>query len=316
MGSAIHHAIAARIKGENVAKAIAEFNEAKLKDIEPKFDLIPSLVDDWEVIKGAIEKDVPWIVDAWTNWVKLDEWETVVHPTYGPLVERKMVTVFELWNGEEFEFIWIADWVAKNKATELTWLIDWKSTMQFKDDRAHEFALQKMVYQHLLSLIDVTVSGSRVAQIKPTQPAIPELNKNGSMSRKAISTTWDRYKQALEAEGLDPADYVDMQEKLKSPDDWFSWCSAYRSDAECRNAWEEVIIPTVNRMANIPTKFASPIRNLGSLTCQNMCSVKLICMETLRGRPLEGLLDFGFEVKTANIVEAEIKEDEDGVQSE
>lgn len=316
MGSAIHHAIAARINQEDINKQLKLFIEEKEKDILLKMELYPDIEDDWTVVKAAILKDVPWIVDAWTKWVELDDWETIVDPTYGPMVERRMVTnVADTLTTPEFEFVWIADWVAKHKKTGLTWLVDWKSTTQFKDDRHHEFALQKMIYQYLLYEIDVEISGSRVAQIKPTSPAVPSINKNGSMSRSAIATTWDRYKESLMEAGLDPSEYVDMKEKLKSPSDWFQWSSAFRTIKECENAWDQIVIPTIQRMNYMRMWDKTPVRNLGSLDCHTLCSVKLICMETLRGRPIDGLLDFGFERKDTNIVEVS-EVSSDGVQGE
>lgn len=314
MGSAIHLAIAARINQNDVTKVLDQYIDEKEKEIVTLFPDLPYLEEEWVPIKASIKKDVPWIVDAWTKWIELDNWETVVHGTFGPLVERKLVHVEPEWGSlPEFEFIWIADWVATDKRTGLTWLIDWKARSQFMDDRHHEFNLQKMVYQFLLTIdLDLHVSGSRVAQIKPTSPATPKQNKNGDMSRAACATTWDRYREALLDAGLDPNDYLDMKEKLASPNDWFEWQSAYRTDHECQAAWEQIILPAILRMEQL-RKTGDPVRNLGSLDCTRMCSYKLICMETLRGRSVEGLLDFGFVKKTDKVEEEII---EDGVQDQ
>jgi hypothetical protein len=296
LGSAIHEGIAAAIKGQPIHTAIEDFVGGQLEKLEPHFHSMPSLGDDWDAVRSEIELHAESIVDRWATWIKLDEWETVAHPEFGPLVENRL-THIEGSNklDIEFEFPWIVDWVALHKPTGLTWVIDWKTKSQFQDEKVHEYNLQKMVYQYLLGEIGIEVTGSRICQIRSKAPSVPKLNKNGSMSRAQISTTWEVYKDALNEADIEPDDYVEMKMKFPDASYWFAWMSAHRREEECEAAWHNIIIPAIARMRSIRQEEKPPIRNLGSIDCTQMCNVQLLCMETLRGYDVDNVIDFGYE---------------------
>lgn len=294
LGSAVHEGIAARIKGVDAQFRIDAYMENLREELQPYMEMNPHLIEDWEVVSGEVETHAMRLVDMWTKWIELDQWETVVHSEYGPMVERRMVEgCYDPVSDYNFNMVWIADWVAKHKKTGLTWVIDWKSKTQFAPESHHEFNLQKMMYQLLLWENDIEVCGSRIAQILSKAPSYPKVNKDGSMSRAACATTWEIYENELLKNGLNPEDYADMRGKLKTADDWFNWQYAYRRIEECQNAWASVILPTIRAMKKVREN-GEPIRNLGSLTCTQMCSMGLVCMETLRGSKLEDMIGFGY----------------------
>ena len=306
LGSVIHEGIAAMIRQEDAKAAIDAWVKTKYEALEPHFSDLPQLEEDWAEVEQQINDHALVVCERWREWINLDQWETIVHPEFGPLVERRAIhTESELSNphGFAFEFPWITDWVAQDKVTGLIWVIDWKTKSAFDDDDNHQRNLQKMVYQYLLLHdMDIEVSGSRIAQIRSKAPSVPSLlkpKKDGSraMSRAAIATDWATYKAALLAADLDPVDYEDMKIKMKPEDYWFKWQSAFRTEQQCENAWYQIILPAINRMRLMYEDKLQPNRNLGSMDCGTMCNMQMPCLETLAGRDLDNVISFGYERK-------------------
>lgn len=101
-------------------------------------------------------------------------------------------------------------------------VLDWKTRASFTSYEDELLSTQNAVYQYIMShIIEKPIARSIVYQIRSKIPSTPKLNKNGTMSRSKVSTTWEVYKRALLENGLNPVDYEDMQQHYEAQEDKF-----------------------------------------------------------------------------------------------
>lgn len=172
------------------------------------------------------------------------------------------------------------DWVAKDKDTGRTWLIDFKIRETIQPIEFEEWNMQAACYQHVLSRFGVHVTGSCAFQIRAMVPKTPSVNKTTkkgvrSMSRSVIATDWPTYKAALIREGMDPDEYIGMREKLN---DFERLSFARRTPVEALNTFH-----MVGSILDAQKKGKLPVyRSITPLNC-NRCEYNDFCMERLRG---------------------------------
>lgn len=290
LGSAGHAGMAAGILGLNVDQALQEWGEEYIKNhplsnVEVEDDDIDLMGYVKELVSEVVHRASIIVPRALDN-LHLEEWETVYHTDGTPLVEMKILMPVMV-GGTEVSYIAIIDWVAKHKPTNSTWLIDHKFRKTLQADEAEETNLQLPSYQKVLRMIGVDTIGSISHQIANKIPSIPSVNKNGTMSRAKIATTWDVYEKALLDQGLNPDDYIDeMKPKLDT--EFSRMTYLFRNNREVDNTWNDVILMGIRDILGDGSPFL-PVRALGSLSCRN-CWCKDYCMEELRGGDLEYLL--------------------------
>lgn len=277
LGSFIHEALAAIILRNDPDYAVA----GAVSDILDGLDS-PIMAD---LMQATAEQalDIAKRTDEWMG-ISAGHWETVYYADE-PLVEYKMdcpIPGFDAYVG-------IADWVATHKDTGKTWLIDWKSRGRINDPRTEELNLQLMSYLWMLTReYGIDVDGSAIVQILTKLPAQPKLNKNGSMSRTNISTDWTTYKAALEEHGLDPADYLDMENKLDMQ--FFDFVELYFSEQEIQHAWQDIILEAAGEIAYSGNRY----RSMSPWNCRN-CQFKQPCLADLRGHDAQGILEMHYD---------------------
>ena len=207
--------------------------------------------------------------------IKVWEWRTLEDRHGRPMVEYHFEVPLRGWRS----FQGYVDWVGVHEPTGHKWLIDWKVRGQFQPDENEEINLQHAVYQFgLLRATGHFLDGTMTVQIADRAPQQPKLNKDGTMSRALIRTDWETYKAALLAAGLDPNDYLDMQEKLSTVE-WVRISQHYRTMAEAQAVWEEVILPVA---AEIRSKRKRIYRTLSPRVCRG-CEYKELCFAELWG---------------------------------
>lgn len=135
--------------------------------------------------------------------------------------------------------------------------------------------------------------------IRDRTPAIPTLNKNGTMSKANIDTEWDVYRQALLDNDLDPNDYQDMLDKIARTskpffDRWVVPISDYRIQAERAELMADTERGLLEQRKVYP-------RNLDRLRCRWDCEYKDLCLVELQGGDIEPLLKSRFEVRDRSI---------------
>lgn len=97
------------------------------------------------------------------------------------------------------------------------WIVDHKSYQQFVDPTDLELDDQMTAYMWLVSQVYGEMPGGAIYnQLRKKIPTEPKVLKSGGLSKdKGIDTTYEKYLEAINTNGLDPNDYQDILEKLK-----------------------------------------------------------------------------------------------------
>ncbi len=222
--------------------------------------------------------------------VHTGKWTTVTAPDGKPFVEYAMTIPFPGWAG----FRGMIDWVAKDENGHV-WVWDFKTRKVLKPREYDQLQIQMPCYQHLLQeTLGLTLVGTVTYQIRAAERKVPKMNKrktkqpDGStalgMSRSALTTDWPTYKATLEAEGLDPDDYLDVKAKL--PQNLDSIEQYYRGPRETDQVWNTgldtvAMMEEAHRLGRFP-------RNINPFTCGG-CSHRSYCEADLRDEDTEFL---------------------------
>lgn len=172
------------------------------------------------------------------------------------------------------------DAILKDKETGLVWCVDYKFRKTLAPDDDEAFNIQNAVYTHACDRMGINIVGTITWQHVNTPAAEPSLNKNGSVSRAKIKTTWPKFKAFCEANGVDPSAYEEeMREKLAD----IEWCRItreYRNPVYVERIWQDVVIPAARavktaRDKGIKRRFMYP------WNCK-MCQYQSLCQAELR----------------------------------
>jgi hypothetical protein len=214
--------------------------------------------------------------------LQLDRWE-ILRIKGQPLVEQKISIPFF-----DTRFYGTPDFVGKDREKGGNWAVDYKCRQSLQSVEHEEVDLQLPVYQHLLAENGIPTVGTVKFQIRGSLPQVPQINKNGSMSRKRITSTWEVYQAALLQAKLDPADYQEeMKQKLDT--EWFRIDRLYRRPAEIQLMWEKIIEP----MGKLWAKSQTQVRHMHYLNCGG-CWAREFCLAELRGEDPTFLLQTSY----------------------
>lgn len=208
-----------------------------------------------------------------TRW-KIVEWHQ------GPLIEQKLSIPFL----KGVPFYGTEDVVWKDRSEGGTWVADWKFRQAMQPVEQEEVDLQLPAYQYMLARLGIATTGSIKFQIKAELPKQPTLNKDGSMSKARIATTWPVYVRALQDAGLDVNDYREMQQKLDVP--FYRLDKLYRNDFYVNRIWDDVITP----LGKLWKKSRSYFRTMHAMNCRG-CWAWDFCLGELKGEDMQFLLD-------------------------
>lgn len=300
LGSAGHAGINSALKGDYVTSGVEKWEEGKRKALK-------ELTDEEEEGISVIAIEAVGIAERAIREFERAGYGNFVHSKFGPLTEVKLTKplLSTAWAG----FKGFVDWIAVEKASGYLWLVDFKIRESFTSVDAEEFNSQAPMYAHLIhhgdaslkvgeeeisDKLGLNIAGSISWQIKNSIPRDPKLNKpdkfgNKKMSRQQILTTWERYRDALIREGIDPKEYEEEMKPKLDGVEWFRMSRAYRNPVEVDAVWEKIVLPLSGeipfaREAVLQGK--EPIRSMGFMNC-NSCQYQMLCMESLRGGDVE-----------------------------
>jgi hypothetical protein len=213
--------------------------------------------------------------------LELPRWE-ILRLKGQPLVEQKIkIPFFGTF------FYGTPDFAAKDREKSGNFALDYKCRQYLQPVEHEEVDLQLPTYQHLLAENGIPTVGTIKFQIRAGLPQEPSLNKNGSMSRSRITTTWPVYKAALLRNKLNPADYAEMEQKLDV--NFFRVDRLYRRPAEIQMIWEKIIVP----MGQLWAKSRTQVRHMHYLNCTG-CWAREFCLAELRGEDPSFLLQTSY----------------------
>ena len=185
------------------------------------------------------------------------------------------------------------DWIATDPQGRV-WVVDFKTRSTFYAEDSEEVNLQNAIYQYLVSNVyGIIVDGTITFQVRSDRGREPKMNKNGTMSKAAIVCDWETYRAALVENGLDPADYTDMEDKLSTVE-FTRVLKATRTEKQLRTVWNTVVMPLAVEMARVRDRAMSDDagdrtianrqaqRTLSQRTCSG-CSVRDVCLNSLNG---------------------------------
>ena len=247
-----------------------------------KSDMPTDIKDTWEIELADVKETAHAVYLRWEQWFRPDDWD--------PIFVEKPLT-YEIENSD-VEFWAIVDFVGRDK-DGVVHLTDWKVPKALTDPDRNPYPLQLMSYAYLLKEMGIEVDRIGNTQIIGLQEGVPKVNKDESLSRAKIRTTWETYRAKVILMGLNVDDYAEMEEKL-STFEWFrvqsdTW-SAERLDA----VWNNVIVPSAKRLAARHAKMdVGEPTAFGSWMCAQ-CDFREICVADMFGD--EFMNDGKFEV--------------------
>ncbi len=190
-----------------------------------------------------------------------------------PLVEFYISTFLT----DNARFSGVVDAVLYDVERQENILFDWKVRGRFTGYDVEVLNGQLALYQYVLNIAyDLEVTSSVLFQITAKAPQEPKVLKNGkAMSRAAIVSTWEIYKQALLDNGFDPEEYADEMEPKLASVQFFSPVEITRVQATTQRFWDNAIVfaETIEKQTAFPMALGYPCR-----TCQfaRLCAAKML----------------------------------------
>ena len=178
------------------------------------------------------------------------------------------------------------DAILREKRTGFVWSTDYKFRKSLSDDTEEAFNIQNACYTHACGKMGVKITGTMTWQHCNTPAADPAINKNGTISRAKIKTTWAHYAQFCAVHGVDPEPYREEMEQKLSDIEWFRATYEYRNPDTVARIWNEVVVP-----ASWAVKKAYKGNNRRFMYPWNckMCQFQSLCQAELRGYDAEAI---------------------------
>lgn len=189
------------------------------------------------------------------------------------------------------------DAVLRERATGQVWCVDYKFRSRLASEDDERFSLQRAVYARACRDLGVPVTGTLTWQRLRRCEAAPRLLRDGTMSRAKVQCTWPRYREALIAAGLDPADYEEMEDKLAGVE-MSREVREVRSDEMLERVWGQVVTPTAMEIRRrrewmplgVPMQC---VPALDPMRCR-LCAYAELCQAELRGYDADFVRTEGF----------------------
>ena len=185
------------------------------------------------------------------------------------------------------------------------WIEEFKFVKAFRAEEEVELSTQLGIYHLAMLQLGYNVLGIRFHQILQKLPSKPSLNKNGSMSRQDILCTWEDYEHALIEAGLPPEHYFDDMFPKLGGKAFSKTFTLIRSREHVLKMRDELL--AVSRDIFNPQKHIYMCDS--TLTCRQ-CSFRDLCLETLRGRDPESLIESAYQPRTRRVEVLETEEPE------
>lgn len=198
-------------------------------------------------------------VEIMHRYVKYDT-EDPLLPAGWKVVSLEEEFLVELLTGYDQLYGFI-DMVVEDDSGNI-WGIEHKSGEQFFDVEQLSLNEQTSLYISVLKThYGEKVRGMIYNLVRTKKPYSPKVNKNNSLSKSAIDTTWEVYLETILANNLDPADYYDMQMKLEN-NKFFDRAYIYRTAQELNNFMDETSYIMEDIVNQDPDKcYRTPTRN-------------------------------------------------------
>lgn len=187
------------------------------------------------------------------------------------------------------------DAILLDKTTGFLWCTDYKFRKSLSPDDEEANNVQNAVYTYACNKMGIPITGTMTWQHINTPSATPSVNKNGTISRAKIKTTWDRYAKFCREHGNDPEDYREEMETKLADNEFFRATYEYRNPEFVKAIWNGVIVPASYAVRSARTK--KNRRSLYPWNCK-MCQYQSLCQAELRGYDAEAVRQREYVVRS------------------
>lgn len=189
------------------------------------------------------------------------------------------------------------DAILRDKETGFTWCTDYKFRKSLSPDEEEAFNVQNAVYSYACQKMGIPITGTMTWQHVNTPATEPQLLKNGSVSRAKIKTTWTKYRDFCNEQGIDPRPYEEeMREKLADIE-WYRATYEYRNPETVENIWGNVVVPASRAVTKARNPKTKCYKNLYPWNCK-MCQYQSLCQGELRNYDVEAIKLREYTVRT------------------
>lgn len=178
------------------------------------------------------------------------------------------------------------DAILLDKTTGFLWCTDYKFRKSLSPDEEEANNVQNAVYTYACNKMGIPITGTMTWQHINIPAVTPSVNKNGTVSRAKIKTTWDKYAQFCREHGNNPEDYREEMEPKLADNEFFRATYEYRNPEFVKAIWDGVIVPTSYAVKSARTK--KNRRSLYPWNCK-MCQYQSLCQAELRGYDAEAI---------------------------
>lgn len=158
-----------------------------------------------------------------------------------------------------------------------TWLMDHKTHKVLPDEDARFSDIQTVLYYWAFREAGEKVDGVLWDYLRTKPPAVPEKLVKGGLSKRAnIDTDYETYLKAVMDNGLNPADYQDMLDKVKG--------NTFFKRIFLPKPNEALVQSVVSDFFDTAEEIASSTSSVRNMTkdCK-MCSYYQLCSAEVRG---------------------------------
>lgn len=224
-----------------------------------------------------------------------------------PLVEFWLEVDMSLKLGfppKTFAFAGVVDAVLFDEETGMVAVFDWKLHKRFTTLENEQLSAQIALYQHALRIeYGINTQLGVVYQIKSDPPRKPELNKDGSMSRRKITSDWTTYENELIANNLNPNDYRDEMQPKLADIEFYRPLMVFRSKEITQKFWDNLheFARTITKTENFPMALGYSCRT---------CPFAALCTARIYGYDEEELFETRYiKEEVISVIEDENEEE-------
>ncbi len=257
IGTMVHECLESHYTNKDWMKVIEKYNKKYLKMFEEERVEVEGCVDlTQQLVEGYIE----YFKDEELN-VEFMEKEILTELCDGIYLEGKIDLIATDRNSRRF-------------------IVEHKTCKNFPDEATRMADIQTVIYNWALEKEGIKSSGVIWDYVRKKVPTVPPLLKKGGLSKNAkIDTTYEIYLGSINEHGLDPNDYKEILDDLKSKENNFYKRITLPFN---RALVEQVLDDTISAAKQIK-KLGKVVKDRNMTKDCSWCDYFNLCQTELRG---------------------------------
>lgn len=258
-GSILHDFLNARAKGASIGEVTSKYNEQYRRLFQEERELYGTIVD-----------DMLRVYEAYCRHYDEETWKYLA---------SEHEVEYEIADG--IVFVGYIDKVIIDKQ-DRRFSVDHKTSRSLPNEETQFSDLQQLMYVYVYNKLNPKklLDGVIWDYLRSKPPTIPEVLKNGSLSKRQIDTDYWTYVKAIRQAGLKTSDYTDILESLRVQQSPFFKRVVLPSPPESMiSSVLDDIIATAKMIRGL--RHVYQVRNLSRDCAQ--CEFYNLCQAELRG---------------------------------